>query len=244
MLPLAPVVARPVEALGLRFSNALGLAAGIDRSGDRLEALSKTGIGHVEVGSVNDSRALRINRTDGIRDLVVGANIASRRSGLNLNVLDDYADLMGGVWHCADYIAASLGKASLGRNGDMLGIDELIERIASTRDILVRRTGRKVPVLVKIRGAANGGSVPRAVMAARRCGLDGVVLVTSSLDSLRTCCRQVGPLATVISVGGIGGALDARARLAAGASLVQIHNLFVTYGVAGARACLGDVVTA
>lgn len=55
-LPLAdrllPKAAGPVDALGLRFPNPLGLAAGFDKNGVGLDALAVLGFGHVEVGTV------------------------------------------------------------------------------------------------------------------------------------------------------------------------------------------------
>jgi len=42
----------PVDALGLRFPNALGLAAGFDKLGVGIDALAGLGFGHVEIGTV------------------------------------------------------------------------------------------------------------------------------------------------------------------------------------------------
>jgi dihydroorotate dehydrogenase len=53
-----PVLARrsfpgaPVQALGLTFPNALGLAAGFDKNGVGIDALAGLGFGHVEIGTV------------------------------------------------------------------------------------------------------------------------------------------------------------------------------------------------
>ena len=43
---------RPVQALGLKFANPIGLAAGYDKDGRGLEALSALGFGHLEAGTV------------------------------------------------------------------------------------------------------------------------------------------------------------------------------------------------
>lgn len=48
----APQVTRPVEAFGLRFPSAVGLAAGYDKDGTAWRALGAIGFGHVEVGTV------------------------------------------------------------------------------------------------------------------------------------------------------------------------------------------------
>jgi len=42
----------PVEVMGIRFPNPVGLAAGLDKNGDHLDALGALGFGFVEVGTV------------------------------------------------------------------------------------------------------------------------------------------------------------------------------------------------
>lgn len=42
----------PVEVLGLPFRNRLGLAAGFDKAGHGIRALSRLGFGHIEIGTV------------------------------------------------------------------------------------------------------------------------------------------------------------------------------------------------
>jgi len=43
---------KPVEAMGLQFKNPLGLAAGLDKNGDYIDALSAVGFGFIEIGTV------------------------------------------------------------------------------------------------------------------------------------------------------------------------------------------------
>jgi dihydroorotate dehydrogenase len=47
-----PAAARPVEAFGLRFPNAVGLAAGFDKNAHAWPAAAALGFGHVEIGTV------------------------------------------------------------------------------------------------------------------------------------------------------------------------------------------------
>jgi dihydroorotate dehydrogenase len=49
---LPAVTGEPVEAMGLRFPHALGLAAGFDKDGVGIDALGALGFGHVEIGTV------------------------------------------------------------------------------------------------------------------------------------------------------------------------------------------------
>jgi dihydroorotate dehydrogenase len=52
MRALVKVPPAPVEAMGLRFPNPLGLAAGFDKNGVGIDALAALGFGFVEVGTV------------------------------------------------------------------------------------------------------------------------------------------------------------------------------------------------
>ena len=47
-----PAATRPVEAFGLKFPNAVGLAAGFDKNARAWPAAAALGFGHVEIGTV------------------------------------------------------------------------------------------------------------------------------------------------------------------------------------------------
>ncbi len=49
---VVPGASRPVEAMGLTFPGALGLAAGFDKNAEGIDALAALGFGFVEVGTV------------------------------------------------------------------------------------------------------------------------------------------------------------------------------------------------
>ncbi|HEY4245933.1 MAG TPA: quinone-dependent dihydroorotate dehydrogenase [Lacunisphaera sp.] len=49
---LSPEIYRPVECFGLKFPNAVGLAAGFDKNGRAWPAAAALGFGHVEIGTV------------------------------------------------------------------------------------------------------------------------------------------------------------------------------------------------
>jgi dihydroorotate dehydrogenase len=61
-------------------------------------------------------------------------------------------------------------------------------------------------------------------------GLSGLPLRADALKQLAEVRAWAGPKATVISVGGLGGPEDARARLEAGADLLQVYTEFVYSG--------------
>ena len=47
-----PLVDDPVEVMGIKFPNRVGLAAGLDKNGQYVDALSQFGFGFIEVGTV------------------------------------------------------------------------------------------------------------------------------------------------------------------------------------------------
>lgn len=48
----AGVAAAPVEVMGLQFPNRVGLAAGLDKDGDCIDALGRLGFGCIEIGTI------------------------------------------------------------------------------------------------------------------------------------------------------------------------------------------------
>lgn len=47
-----PVAACPVDVMGLKFPNPVGLAAGLDKNGDHIDGLAKLGFGFLEIGTI------------------------------------------------------------------------------------------------------------------------------------------------------------------------------------------------
>ncbi len=47
-----PVPADPVDVMGLTFPNPVGIAAGLDKNGDHIDALAALGFGFIEIGTV------------------------------------------------------------------------------------------------------------------------------------------------------------------------------------------------
>ncbi|AYF32422.1 quinone-dependent dihydroorotate dehydrogenase [Halomonas sp. XH26] len=133
-------VSDPVELMGLRFSNRVGLAAGLDKNADHLDALGALGFGFVEVGTVTPKaqpgnpkpRLFRlagheaiINRfgfnNKGVEHLVaqvkkrhyrgvLGINIGKNLTTSVENALDDYLLCLEAVHSVADYIAVNISS--------------------------------------------------------------------------------------------------------------------------------------
>lgn len=130
----------PVEVMGLKFKNPVGLAAGLDKNGECIAAFGAMGFGFVEVGTVtplaqpgNDKpRIFRlvdangiINRMGfnnlGVDNLVenlkktkykgiIGVNIGKNKTTPIENGKDDYIICMEKVYLYSDYICINISS--------------------------------------------------------------------------------------------------------------------------------------
>jgi dihydroorotate dehydrogenase len=136
--PHLPTV--PVAAFGLKFPNPIGLAAGLDKNADYVDALGALGFGFIEVGTVTplpqdgnpqprlfrlaDDLAI-INRmgfnNKGVDHLVaqlkkrrwkgiVGVNIGKNASTPLENAVQDYLVCLRKVYLVADYVVVNLSS--------------------------------------------------------------------------------------------------------------------------------------
>lgn len=130
----------PVRLMGLEFRNRVGLAAGLDKNGECIEAFDRMGFGFIEIGTVTPrpqpgnprprmfrlphERAI-INRlgfnNQGVDALVARATRARRRAVLGINIgknadtpieraEDDYLICLGKVYPVADYITINISS--------------------------------------------------------------------------------------------------------------------------------------
>ncbi|MEQ1439532.1 quinone-dependent dihydroorotate dehydrogenase [Fontimonas sp. SYSU GA230001] len=135
-----PVPASPVELLGLRFPNRVGLAAGLDKNGECLSAWQALGFGFVEVGTVTPRpqpgnprpRMFRlpahqalINRlgfnNKGVDHLLLQVAASDYRGVLGINIgknfdtpieraQDDYLHCLRKVYAAASYVTVNISS--------------------------------------------------------------------------------------------------------------------------------------
>ncbi|HDI3141734.1 TPA: quinone-dependent dihydroorotate dehydrogenase [Vibrio cholerae] len=131
---------RPVQCMGLTFKNPVGLAAGLDKNGECIEAFGAMGFGFVEVGTVtprpqagNDKpRLFRLVHAEGIinrmgfnnlgvdhlvenvkrakYDGIIGINIGKNKDTPIEKGAEDYLICMDKVYPYAGYIAVNISS--------------------------------------------------------------------------------------------------------------------------------------
>ena len=102
-----PVAADPVTLMGLTFPNPVGLAAGLDKNGEHIDALASLGFGFIEIGTVTPRpqpgnpkpRMFRITEKQAIIN----------RMGFNN--------------HGVDQLLANVAKSKFAKCGGILGIN-------------------------------------------------------------------------------------------------------------------------
>ncbi len=130
----------PVTVMGLEFPNPVGMAAGMDKNGDYIEALGSLGFGFIEVGTVTPRpqpgnpkpRIFRIQKANaminrlgfnnkGVDHLVkqakkhrfkgiLGINIGKNFDTPNEKAADDYLICLEKVYPYADYITINISS--------------------------------------------------------------------------------------------------------------------------------------
>ena len=130
----------PVEAMGMRFPNPLGLAAGLDKNAERARPLSDFGFGWIELGTVTPRpqpgnprprlfrlprQAALINRMGfnnlGVerfvenlrrqgRPCLIGVNIGKNKDTPLDRATEDYLTALRAVYPYADYIAVNISS--------------------------------------------------------------------------------------------------------------------------------------
>jgi dihydroorotate dehydrogenase len=281
----------PVEVMGLKFPNRIGLAAGLDKEGDCIDALGRLGFGCVEIGTITprpqpgnpkprlfrlipqeaiinrmgfnnhgiDSGVANVRKSKTFRG-VIGFNIGKNKDTPNENAADDYLACLRKAYPVACYVAVNLSSPNTPGLRDLQGAEasaRLLDQLKREQGKLAAEHGKHVPLLFKvapdldedhIRALSNvfldGGldgliatntTLDREAVAAHprageAGGLSGKPLLGKSNEVLRAFASHLGGRIPIIGVGGVSSLEDAREKLRAGASLVQIYTSFIYQG--------------
>lgn len=154
---------KPIEIMGLSFKNSVGLAAGLDKNGDYIDALASLGFGFIEIGTVTPRpqagnakpRLFRvpeysaiINRmgfnNKGIDHLlaqvakssykgILGINIGKNADTPIENAVDDYLIGLRKAYTAASYITINISSPNTKNLRQLQQGDELRQLIASLK---------------------------------------------------------------------------------------------------------------
>jgi dihydroorotate dehydrogenase len=290
-------VIAPREVFGLKFDNAVGLAAGLDKNGAYIDAMAALGFGFIEVGTVTpraqpgnpkprmfrlpEHEAL-INRlgfnNGGLDAFLVNVQRAKYKGVLGLNIgknfdtplenaVDDYVTCLRGVYPHASYVTVNISSPNTKGLRDLQAAEQL-EKLLSTlqaeKTKLAKKHKKQVPMLLKIAPDLNGAAVKDIAALLLQYKFDGVIATNTTIgrdairghkhadeagglsgkpvfspstEILRQMNKALKGNLPIVGVGGVMSADDAKQKINAGASLVQIYTGFIYHGPQLIREC-------
>src|SRR4051812_28670213 len=284
------LISSPRSVMGLSFPNPVGIAAGLDKNGEDIDALAALGVGFIEIGTVTPrpqpgnprprmfrlvaDRAI-INRmgfnNEGVDRLLSNVARARYRGILGINIgknfdtpleraVEDYLYCLRKAYTAASYITVNISSpntANLRELQHEKELDRLLEALSSERRRLTELYGRRVPLAVKIAPDLTQPDIARMAIIFIKHGIDAVIATNTTVSregltparnadqpgglsgaplkapSTKIVAQLAGVLGgrvPIIAAGGIFSVADAREKIAAGASLVQLYSGLVYEG--------------
>jgi dihydroorotate dehydrogenase len=199
---------------------------------------------------------------------VLGINLGKNFDTPNERAADDYVSGLRAVYAHASYVTVNVSSPNTKGLRDLQAdkmLAALLTRLAAERKALAQTHGRHVPLVVKIapdltdeaiRGVARllvkhgiegviatNTTIARDAVAGRahadeQGGLSGRPLFEKSNDVIRTLARALDGALPIIGVGGILSGADAKAKIDAGATLVQLYTGLIYRGPALVAECV------
>ena len=292
------LLGKAVTVMGIDFPNPIGLAAGLDKNGEYIDALAALGFGFVEIGTVTPRpqpgnpkpRLFRLPKAQAIINRmgfnnhgmdylleqvaqaryqgILGINIGKNFDTAVENAADDYLIGLRKAYPHAHYITVNISSPNTPGLRTLQYGDELKRLLVTLREEqakLAQEYGRYVPVAIKvapdlteaeIRDMAgvfssveidgliatnttlDKSSVQGLPHANEQGGLSGAPLTQQSTEVIRQFRADMASQIPIIGVGGILSGADAQAKLAVGASLVQVYSGFIYRGPALIKECV------
>ena len=191
--------------------------------------------------------------------LVLGVNLGKNKDTPLEEAVQDYLALMEIFAPLADYLAINVSSPNtvgLRRLQGREALEGLLAPLAQRRGELETKLARRTPLLVKLAPDLSDDELDDALDVIQRAGVDGVIAANTtirreglrsplaqetgglsgaplqgrSLEMVRKITRRTQGRLPVIGVGGIMDAASAKARLEAGAVLVQVYTGMIYAG--------------
>lgn len=211
----------------------------------------------------NVKRARSFRAAGGLLGLNIGKNAATPIE----NAVDDYLIGLEGVFPHADYITVNISSPNTKNLRALQSdeaLDALLSRLQSRKLELQQAGGRQVPMFVKIAPNLDEEQVAVIAQTLQKNGIDGVIATNTTISReavrglahagetgglsgrpvfeasnrvIRLLRAALGSNYPIIGVGGVLSGEDARAKIAAGADLVQIYTGLIYKGPALVADC-------
>jgi len=202
---------------------------------------------------------------------VLGINIGKNKDTPNERAVDDYLHCLERVYARASYVTVNISSPNTQGLRDLQeeeALKRLLGTLREAQERLASRHGKRTPMLVKLApdlapaeldGVAavllasgvdgaictnttiDRSAVAGAPHAEEAGGLSGAPLFDKSTAVLHAMATRLQGRVPLVGVGGILAGADAAAKIAAGATLVQIYSGMVYRGPALVRECVDAI---
>lgn len=220
-----------VELMGLRFPSPVGLAAGMDKDAEHVDALHRIGFGFIEVGTLTprpqagnpkprlfrlkQDRAL-INRmgfnnggaaaaAERLRrrkpGIIVGGNIGKNKDTPNEAALEDYLACFDALQPVVDYFVVNVSSPN---TPGLRALQEKGPLLAILRALKDRSARAPKPILLKIAPDLHEGQLEDIAEVVKESGIAGVIATNTTIA--RAGLRTRGAEVEAIGAGGLSGA--------------------------------------
>ncbi|MDM8357921.1 quinone-dependent dihydroorotate dehydrogenase [Pandoraea communis] len=204
----------------------------------------------------------------------LGLNIGKNADTPIERAVDDYLICLEKVYPYATYVTVNISSPNTKNLRQLQGADELDALLGKLKDKqreLSDRHGKYVPIALKIAPDLDDEQIKVIADTLTRHGFDGVIATNTTLSReavaglpyanetgglsgrpvfdasnrvIRALAVELGGALPIIGVGGILSGADARAKLDAGASLVQVYSGLIYRGPELVRECVQALRTA
>jgi dihydroorotate dehydrogenase len=201
------------------------------------------------------------------REGVLGLNIGKNADTPIERAADDYLHCLGKVYPYASYVTVNISSPNTKNLRQLQGaseVDGLLSQLKEAQLRLADQHKRYVPMTLKIAPDMDGDQVKNIADALLRHKIDGVIATNTTLSRtavegmqygaeagglsgapvfelsnqvIRLLKAELGDALPIIGVGGIMQGKDAKAKIEAGAQLVQLYSGLIYAGPALVREC-------
>jgi dihydroorotate dehydrogenase len=199
---------------------------------------------------------------------IVGINIGKNAATPPDRAADDYAYCLEKVYGHASYVTVNISSPNTKGLRDLQQeqqLEQLLARLASVRERLASAYGKRVPLALKVAPDLQASEIETIAAAVSRHRIDGLIATNTSISRegvaesphageagglsgapilgkstavLASFRDRLAGKVALIGAGGILCADDARTKIGAGASLVQIYTGLIYRGPALVRECV------
>ncbi|MGO4478284.1 quinone-dependent dihydroorotate dehydrogenase [Massilia sp. 2TAF26] len=198
---------------------------------------------------------------------VLGLNIGKNADTPIERAAEDYLHCLRKVYPYASYVTVNISSPNTKNLRQLQGaseLDALLGQLKGEQSRLADEHGRYVPLALKIAPDVDADQIRDIGAALLRHGIDGVIATNTTLGRrdvenlrhanqqgglsgapvfdlsnivIRALKKEVGDAVPIIGVGGILSGRDAKAKIAAGAQLVQLYSGLIYRGPGLVKEC-------